>query len=192
MERTIHLFVLIALSGLFFANSSCAQKQPQTAAEYLKEGLHLKALGRTELCRTSLLEAIKLDRQGPVGKAARTYMQARLPQTSVTEEAEQENIRAFNLMASGDAAGAIAGFKATISKYPKFEWPYGNLGNIYVKQKRYAEAITVLTKATTINPHYANGWKHLAEAYSLSGNVKAAEKCSENERLSLPKELENM
>lgn len=144
-----------------------------TASVYLKLGRKYKASGWTEEAREALKKAIELD-QGEIGMQAKTYLDAYIPRHTVGKEAERQNILGYNKMAQGDTEGAIKIFKECIEQYPKFEWPYGNLGSIYTEQGKISEAKEVLNKALEINPNYVNGWLHLAEARLKEKDIEGA------------------
>ncbi len=144
-----------------------------TADKYFELGKKYKQVGWTEQSRDSLTRSTKLDPNG-VGKSAELFLHAYVPRYPVVEEAVHKNIVGFNQMASGNNDAAITTFKECIKEYPNFEWPYGNLGSVYTRTGKIAEAKDVLTKAVTINPDYVNGWVHLAEANLKDGDYAGA------------------
>jgi predicted Zn-dependent protease len=150
-----------------------------TAAQYLDLGKQYKAVGWPEQARGALTRSIKADPDG-VGKKAETYLRAYVPRDRVPDAAVEMNILGYNLLARGDQAGAIQAFQDCITQFPNFEWPYGNLGSIYVKQGRTQEAKDILQKALTINPSYVNGWIHLAEARLKEGDGERSPRGGQN------------
>jgi len=165
---------LLALTyGPAGAQPSYVVPEGLTAAQYLDLGKQYKAVGWPEQARGALTRSIKADPDG-VGKKAETYLRAYVPRDRVPDAAVEMNILGYNLLARGDQAGAIQAFQDCIAQFPNFEWPYGNLGSMYVKQGRTQEAKDILQKALTINPSYVNGWIHLAEARLKEGDVNGA------------------
>lgn len=146
-----------------------------TAEKYYELGKRYKLAGWTEQGRKSLKLAMELSPDG-VGKKAEAYLNAYLPVNEVPPEAIKKNIMGANqIIFSKD--GAIKTFNELIAEYPNFEWPYGNLGSLYVKQGKVAEGKAVLRKALEINPHYVNAWIHLAEANLRDKDPAAAREC---------------
>ena len=134
----------------------------KTAAEYLEMGKLYKKGGWTEQARDALNRSIKAD-PGGVGKEARVYLECYIPRYPVSPEAVQLNIAGYNQMVQNDLVGAEKTFLECNRKYPKFEWPYGNLGLVYTQQGKLKEARRALQKSLSLNPSYVNGWLHLAE-----------------------------
>ncbi len=146
-----------------------------TAEKYYELGKRYKIAGWTEQGRKSLRMAMELSPDG-VGKKAESYLNAYLPVNEVSQEAITKNIMGVNLiMVYKD--GAINTFNELIRDYPGFEWPYGNLGSVYVKDGKIAEGKALLKKALEINPHYVNAWLHLAEANLRDKDEAAAREC---------------
>lgn len=173
---------LAFIPGLLLSACSALETMPvQNANTYLKLGYEYKNRGWSEKARAALNKAIALDKDGPDGKKAKCFLRARLPKYPITQLMEEENIIAFNLGAEGKTEEAEAEFKRLIDIYPKFEWPYGNLGALYISEGKTDEAIAVLKKALVINPYYANGWKNLSIAYRAAGKISEAEACSKKE-----------
>ena len=76
------------------------------------------------------------------------------------EEAISMNIQGYN---TKDKSKAKKIFENCIAKYPNFEWPYLNLGSIYLNQGNTAKAEELLTKTLSINPDSVEGLCLLAE-----------------------------
>jgi Tfp pilus assembly protein PilF len=168
------LCVLLALTlGRAAAQPPDVVPEGLTAAQYFDLGKEYKAVGWPEQARDALTRSIKADPEG-VGKKAAIYLRAYVPRYRVSNVAVQMNVRGYNQLARGDVAGAIRTFQECIAQFPDFEWPYGNLGSVYVEQGRTQEAKDILQKALTINPSYVNGWLHLATARLKEGDVNGA------------------
>ncbi len=185
--------ITISLLVAFVYGGSCAAEQePKTAEDFFQVGLDLKAQGLAEASRSALEQVITLDKNGPLAKKAAAIIRGRLPKFAVPNEAEQENVRAHTMMIERDYVGAISGFTTAISRYPDFEWPYGNLAYVYIMQRRYPAAIRMLKKALAINPNYASAWGNLAECYRLTGDAAQAAECRKRALQALPKNLEKL
>ncbi len=154
--------------------------------EFYELGVHYKELGWTEQARDALTYAIEGDSGGEWGTKAKRFLQARLPRLPVPLMAEQRNISGYNLMMSGDIQGAKDVFEALIAEYPDFEWPYGNLGFLYLGEGNIAKSKKILEKALSLNPTYLNGWLHLARVRALSEEFAGAYECLEKAAVILP------
>jgi Flp pilus assembly protein TadD len=64
-------------------------------------------------------------------------------------------------------------------KYPNLAGPFTNLGLLYIKQGKYAEAKQALLQATTIKPDDAVAFNHLGVAYRELGEFKQAQQAYE-------------
>ncbi|MCC6979929.1 MAG: tetratricopeptide repeat protein [Candidatus Melainabacteria bacterium] len=148
-----------------------------TAAEYYELGLKYKEIGWTEQARDALAFAIEIEPDGDSGKLAASYLRTKIPRHPVPLVAEQSNIHGFNQFCSGDEAGAQETFEALIAEYPDFEWPYGNLGCLFIQLGEVTKAKKILRKAIEINPHYVNAWLHMARAEALDENYEEAYGC---------------
>ncbi len=148
-----------------------------TPREFYELGVHYKELGWTEQARDALTYATEGDPDGDWGVKAKRFLQARLPRFPVPLMAEQRNISGYNLMMAGDTSGAKDVFEGLISEYPDFEWPYGNLGFLYLGDGHMAKARTILEKALSLNPNYLNGWLHLARVLALNEDFNGAFEC---------------
>lgn len=148
--------------------------QGKSAAEYFDLGKAYKGAGWTEQAREALQLSVKADPKG-VGKQAQAYLDCYIPRFPVSQEAVQRNVEGYNQMVSNDLAGAEKTFLDCIRRYPRFEWPMGNLGMLYTQQGKTAQAEKVLRQALTLNPNYVNGWIHLAEACQKAGDKAGAQ-----------------
>jgi len=154
--------------------------------EFYELGVHYKELGWTEQARDALIYAIEGDPEGDWGTKSKRFLQARLPRHPVPLMAEQRNIFGYNLMMAGDIPGAKDVFEALIAEYPDFEWPYGNLGFLYLGEGNIVKSKKVLEKALSLNPNYLNGWLHLARVRALSEEFSGAYECLEKAAVILP------
>ncbi len=165
------LVMLVALNGFTPPNKVPDGK---TAHEYYELGVKYKTVGWTEQARESLQRAIKLGGSSADAKNAERYLNTKVPKYPVSQEAVTENIMGFNESSPVEAEKIWLG---CIKKYPKFEWPYGNLGSQYVEQGRLKEGEALLQKALDINPSYVNAWLHLAECKRKQKDFEGAKKC---------------
>jgi len=149
-----------------------------TADEYYKLGQKYKDLGWTELAREALTLAIDKDKAGTVGASALQYLRTRVPRYPVPLMAEQLNIQGYNLMESAkDDRAAKKIFLELIEKYPTFEWPYGNVGSIYLRAGDLSPAEDHYAEAVKINPFYSNGWLGLGRVHTLRSKFSEAKGC---------------
>ncbi|MGA2850567.1 MAG: tetratricopeptide repeat protein [Terracidiphilus sp.] len=70
-------------------------------------------------------------------------------------------------------ANAMQALEKSIALNPTYP-AYGNLGNLYLQQKRYQEAAAVTEKALQIDGHDYDVWNNLAIAYRGSGQPEKA------------------
>lgn len=148
-----------------------------TASEYYELGLKYKEIGWTEQARDALAFAIELEPDGESGNLAARYLRTKIPRHPVPLVAEQSNIHGFNQFCSGNEDGARETFEALIAEYPDFEWPYGNLGCLFIQLGDVGQAKKILRQAIEINPYYVNAWLHMSRAEALDGNYDEAYKC---------------
>ena len=177
--RAVGFPVLVIAAGLMLYPLAAAPPQVvpvgKSPAEYLSLGRQYKVAGWTEQARDALGKAIeKGDPQ--VALDARRFLDTKLPRYPQPEAAVQLNIRAYNANGVlGDGAEKI--WLECINKYPNFEWPYSNLGNRYVSQRRYKEGEILIRKALEINPSYVNAWIHLSECKRKQRQFAEARQC---------------
>lgn len=148
-----------------------------TASEYYKLGVQYKSMGWTEQARDALTMAAEDGSDPDVTESARRFLRTKIPRFPVPLLAEQKNIEGFNQMATGDALGARTTFEELIREFPDFEWPYGNLSVLYLQEGQTERAKDLLDKALAINPHYVNGWLHMATARGLELDFDGAKDC---------------
>ncbi len=149
----------------------------KTASEYYMLGFQYKSAGWTEQARESIMKAIAIDGGGTIAKKAEIFLKTRLPRYPVPENAVLMNIAANgeNSFFTRDKAEAI--WKQCIGEYPKFEWPYNNLSDLYIQKGKFKEAEKLLNSALNINPNYVNAWIHLAECKLKENDKIAAQNC---------------
>jgi len=148
-----------------------------SSKEYLQLGIKYKSMGWIEQARDALTFAVEDDSDRDVSLAARRFLRTKIPRHPVPLFAEQKNIEGFNAMATGDVEQARETFEELIREFPDFEWPYGNLAVLCLHVHDIARAKELLDKALEINPHYVNGWLHLATARGLEKDLPGAREC---------------
>lgn len=89
------------------------------------------------------------------------------------EEMFARAVEAFEKGPSG-FKDAGAGFKAVISSDDKNHQAHFNLGVLYVRQEKLAEAEKEFKKVTELNPKFNGGWTHLADVYRLQKDTGRA------------------
>jgi len=166
-----------AMAMLIGGGLSKTVPEGKTAAEYYILGFQYKAAGWTEQAREALTKAIKIDGDGTISQKAKNFIKTRLPRYPVPEKALSMNItaNAENSLFTRNKAEEI--WKQCITEYPKFEWSYSNLRDLYVQEGRYKEAEQLLSNAISINPNYVNAWWHLAECKLKQNDEVNAKNC---------------
>lgn len=147
------------ISKLRSASSSGGANVPEgrDAGFYFALGLQYKDNGWVERAREALNKAVKLDPESTAGHSAQVFLNVAIPKHHTTDDAIMGNITAYNLMAASRNDAAVNKFRELIKEYPDFEWPYGNLGSMYLDDGRFDEAEALIDKALAINPCYLNG-----------------------------------
>jgi len=79
------------------------------------------------------------------------------------------------LVETGDGAGARKLLEDTAREYADQPVAFAMLGQLALKQKRYADAIDALNKAIKLDPKAGGLYANLADAYAGQGNTKAAD-----------------
>ena len=82
---------------------------------------------------------------------------------------------ADTLVETGDSAGARKLLEDTTREYADQPVAFTMLGQLALKQKRYADAIDALNRAIKLDPKAAGLYAYLADAYAGQGNTKAAD-----------------
>lgn len=149
-----------------------------SAREYWDLALRYKQVGWTEQARDALTMAIEIDGDGVVGRKAQCFLRSKIPKFPVPLMAEQLNIQGYNQMFTNEKE-AKKTFKELVSQYPDFEWPYGNLGSLLIKEGDLGAAEEVLKQAVVINPYYINAWLHLSRVYAIESRYSEADECLE-------------
>lgn len=75
---------------------------------------------------------------------------------------------------AGDLSGARNLLTEYTQRHPGIAVPFVLLGDIAMKEKRYADAIDALDNALKLDPKATKVYAQLADAYAASGNAKAA------------------
>lgn len=75
---------------------------------------------------------------------------------------------------AGDLSGARSLLTEYTQRHPGVAVPFVLLGEIAMKEKRYADAIDALDTALKLDPKATKVYAQLADAYAGSGNAKAA------------------
>ncbi len=167
-----------------------------TASGYYVIGVNNKASGWAEASRAALLKAIsadtsKVDGQiGKYGHNARVFLKTSLPLEPTSKDAEQANIAALN---QANPAKSASMFRAVINKYPRFEWPMGNLSSIYLDENELDLAEEMINKSLEINPDYLNGLKNKVALKVRQRKYKEAQAALQHslDLLGPPEELEH-
>lgn len=149
-----------------------------SAREYWDLALRYKQVGWTEQARDALTMAIEIDGDGVVGRKAQCFLRSKIPKFPVPLMAEQLNIQGYNQMFTNEKE-AKKTFKELVNQYPDFEWPYGNLGSLLIKEGDLGAAEEVLKQAVVINPYYINAWLHLSRVYAIESRYSEADECLE-------------
>lgn len=150
--------------------------QDLTAREYWELALRYKQVGWTEQARDALTLAIELDGDGKFGRKAMCFLRSKIPRFPVPLMAEQLNIQGYNQMLTNEEE-ARRTFENLVEQYPDFEWPYGNLGSLLIKEGDLSQAEAILVKAVSINPYYINAWLHLSRVYAIESRFAEADDC---------------
>lgn len=161
-------------------------KSSGSAEFYYAKGIDLKNKGYAERAKDSMRRAINYD-DGDIGAKAALYLRTHLPLHTVTPEAERLNIKGYNLMmVQKNIVEAEAIFKHCVDYFPEFEWPYCNLGELYMDLNQNDKAIKYLEKALTINPQYTNAMRKMSLAYTAIGEHKKAVEYMKSAAASFP------
>lgn len=82
---------------------------------------------------------------------------------------------ANTLIDLGDVAGARKLLEDTAREHAQQPVAFAMLGQLALRQKRYADAVDNLNSALKLDPKANELYKHLADAYAGQGNAKAAD-----------------
>jgi tetratricopeptide (TPR) repeat protein len=148
-----------------------------TASAYYDLAQRYKSMGWTEQARDACLQVREIDPDSEVADLAMRFLRTRIPRLPVPHAAVQKNIEGYNELARGDLEAAERTFKALTKDYSDFEWPYGNLGLLYIRKGEIDRAKEVLWKALDLNGNYVNAWVHLARARAICLELSDARTC---------------
>jgi tetratricopeptide (TPR) repeat protein len=73
----------------------------------------------------------------------------------------------------GDSANAIGNYEHSIRLAPNAP-AYTNLAMLYLREKRYTDAINAFTEALKHDPQQASRYRNLADAYKIAGRIADA------------------
>lgn len=144
------------------------QQRYKEAAAALERTIALNP--RHVLARFKLALAwLRIDRTADAEKALRTVL-----------EDEPRNVRALHNLAAiaysrGDLRRAESLERQALAIDPAYFEAWNTLGAIYVVEKRSAEALEALNKATALRPSSGQAQYNLALALQASGNLNAAQ-----------------
>ncbi len=147
------------------------------ASEYLELAHRYKEMGWTEQSRDACFKVRELEPGSDYEEAAMRFLRTRLPRQPVPHHAVEKNIEGYHQLSRGDLDGAEKTFRALTRSFESFEWPYGNLGLIYIRKGEIERAKSVLWKALDLNADYLNAWLHLARAWAACLELSEARSC---------------
>lgn len=125
--------------------------QGLNARQYFELGLRYRLGGHVERAKESLRRTIILEPATAWANKAAMVLKTQLPREPVTEEAEQQNIKGYNLMHSQpEAAKPI--FADLMNRHPNFEWPFSNLAVIYLSEGNIDKAAGLAKYLISVNP----------------------------------------
>lgn len=144
-----------------------------SSSQYYLLGIAYKNKGWVETSRQAMRSATEAEPTSLYAHSAAVFLKVALPREPISTEAEEGNIDAYNLMA-GDGAKAAEAFRSMIERYPRFEWPMGNLAAMYLDENNLAEAEKLINSALEINPTYVNGLRYKAQLKLKQGDPEGA------------------
>jgi tetratricopeptide (TPR) repeat protein len=178
IRTTVVVMVIVGLlpAMLVLSSTRPPENVPDglSAARYYDLGVQYKQAGWIEKARDCLTRASKLDPNGKMGISAARYLKTKVPRYSQPEDAIQMNIQAYNEFNKDEKAKL---FEQCIAKYPNFEWPYLNLGAMYLQMKDTAKAKEYLNKTLAINPCSTEAWTTLALVKQEEKDFAGAKEC---------------
>lgn len=157
-----------------------------SAEEYYKLGVKQRQVGFPNAARKCLEKAISLKPTSPLADEARRYIRTQLPVYEVPDEALAMNNTAYGLP---DKDAQII-WEHCVKSWPKFEWPFNNLAALYIRQKKYDQARTLVDHVLSFNPNCVNAWMRRSSIESREGNWESAQKSAEK-ALSLEPDSKN-
>ncbi len=147
------------------------------ASEYFDLARRYKEMGWTEQARDACMKVRELDPSSELADDAMRFLRTRLPKQPVPHSAVLRNIEGYNQLSCGDLDGAEKTFRSLVRTFDSFEWPYANLGLIYIRRGEIERAKSVLWKALDLNGDYLNAWLHLARAWAACLELSEARSC---------------
>jgi tetratricopeptide (TPR) repeat protein len=90
--------------------------------------------------------------------------------------------------AGGDLAGAAASYEALLQIAPRLAPAYNNLGSLYVRQREYRKAASVLEKGLKVDPKMSSTFALLGIALYELGDYSAAKRNLESALRANPKD----
>ena len=153
-----------------------------TARDYFELGVQLRDIGQIEAARDALLKAQSLDDAGETGMLARKVIDARIPKYIGDSQANQLNSLGYRLRFEHKYDLAEQIFRLCIKRWPRFEFPYKNLGHMFIELRRFRDAKEVLEKLVEVNPNYARGWELLGQAKAGLGDKVGSKICIDRAR----------
>jgi len=206
LQHALDLFNAAKYEDCFQALSSYLQGKPESAAGYKILGMDEYMLGRTKDALDHVTHATEL---APRDSEAfyylgRLYFSSDNPQAALTsfERAialDGSSVRARNhlgqsLEALGRYEEAEAAYVAAIAVGEKqarhSQWPYYNLGLLYLHDGRAEKSITLFREALEYNPRFLEARLKLAMAYSAQGHLADAQSLLEEVLRSNPANAE--
>jgi tetratricopeptide (TPR) repeat protein len=113
--------------------------------------------------------------QKPVTTASAAKPAAAKPATPAADPTEAEFRRALELMQARDYAQAEPLLAELTRRQPQLSGPWLNLGILYARTQRRAQAIEALRKGLALNPNSAPAQNQLGILLREAGELKAAE-----------------
>jgi tetratricopeptide (TPR) repeat protein len=155
-------------------------KEAEDAAQMM---LDLRPGNRPGLTRAAYLRELFGDVDGALDLMNMAYQST--PPTEVEDAAWITTQMAHLNLSVGKIAEAEAQLQRALTLFPDYHYALGNLAKVRIEQKRYDEAVELLSKRYRAAPHAENLYE-LAEALQLAGRTAEAGKAFEEfERKSL-------
>jgi tetratricopeptide (TPR) repeat protein len=170
--------------------SDYLEKDPGNAEAHKVKGLNYFMLGMASQAEAELQRATELGPQDfdsyyYLGRVffSRSNMPGALASFEKAIQLSPDSVKAYNHL--GQTLEGLAKFSAAREAYlkaivleqqqaAKSQWPYYNLGLLYLKEGRMAEAIDSLRKSKSKNPSWPDGMANLAKALISAGKLEEA------------------
>lgn len=150
------------------------------AQESLDLGMQFQLLGRFELARQGLKQAIEKDGDGLIAELARMELKTQVPRLPVPLEAEERYLDALNT-AAVDQDASMEKLRSLTADFPDFEYPYLILAGLLRGKGDRKKARAMLKSATSRNPDFLSAI--LLQVDMLIEDEKYAEALSFVERI---------